>query len=345
MRILYVAQGCPHISGGRFQIFTMARESTKIGHEVFLLITEDQSHYPNMKPNVDGVSNLHIIRDYKLRIPNKRYDIIVGTPHMAGIIAEKYATRKKIKFCMVVFETPKWMKKYIHDYSSPDPWREFKDSLKKANIVICNSEETAKQTKDWVGKKCPKTVSIPPSIEDETYADKIKSRNKPYGGIIIGRLNTSRKRLNDAVKAMYKLDTLKICTSTDGCSIERKYRNLHFGDYEIYENVSEENKWRMIKESKGLLMPSSFEGFGMPIAEALYCNIPAFTYDLPVFKKHFDYGGLFTAKLKNTKEYIKTVRNNWGKKVKTYEITKEKYGLKALRDKLKSCYELVGELK
>lgn len=52
--------------------------------------------------------------------------------------------------------------------------------------------------------------------------------------------------------------------------------------FEVVGNISEAQKYRLLKTSRALLFPSSFEGFGLPPAEAGYWGTPVVCRSLPV---------------------------------------------------------------
>jgi glycosyltransferase involved in cell wall biosynthesis len=51
--------------------------------------------------------------------------------------------------------------------------------------------------------------------------------------------------------------------------------------------VSEEDKFRLFRESRVFLMPSRFEGSPRVIAESLVCNVPVVAYDVPTYRPLF----------------------------------------------------------
>ena len=66
---------------------------------------------------------------------------------------------------------------------------------------------------------------------------------------------------------------------------------------EFKGKMDEYTKWVEIKKSLFMILPSSFEGFGMPPAEALYCKIPCIASDLPVLRENYgDYLEYFPAR-------------------------------------------------
>ena len=56
-------------------------------------------------------------------------------------------------------------------------------------------------------------------------------------------------------------------------------------------NVTDSEKRELLEQAKGLFMFSSYEGFGIPIAEALVANTRVYCSDLPVFRE-FESNGI-----------------------------------------------------
>jgi len=54
---------------------------------------------------------------------------------------------------------------------------------------------------------------------------------------------------------------------------------------EFKGRITDHEKWLLIKKSKFMVFPSSFEGFGMSPMEALYCERPCIVSDIPIFKE------------------------------------------------------------
>ena len=63
-------------------------------------------------------------------------------------------------------------------------------------------------------------------------------------------------------------------------------------------SVSENEKYRLLKKSKIFIYPSYQEGWGIVIAEALACELPVVTYNLPVYRNIFN-NYLFTVEVGN----------------------------------------------
>jgi len=55
----------------------------------------------------------------------------------------------------------------------------------------------------------------------------------------------------------------------------------------FYDAITEEEKFRIIKQCKFMVFPTRFEGYGLPPAEALYCGKPCLAYDIPILRENY----------------------------------------------------------
>jgi hypothetical protein len=91
-------------------------------------------------------------------------------------------------------------------------------------------------------------------------------------------------------------------------------------DIETYRNISDDEKFRIIRESDILLFPTEFEGFGIPPAEALYVGTAAFVYDIPVLREVYgEYPGVKFVKCADVKGMVQALNEEYN----TRTVTKE----------------------
>ncbi len=119
---------------------------------------------------------------------------------------------------------------------------------------------------------------------DINQVSKIKSDRiqKTIDIIAIGRLHPL-KGFEDLIKAAQGT-ILKVLIIGEG---DQKEELLNLAkkldvDLEII-SCSDEEKFMRIYQSKVLIAPSYYEGFGLPPLEALACNIPVFVRNIPIF--------------------------------------------------------------
>jgi len=320
MKVLMIVQTFSHISGGRYSLYTIARELAKVVDEFHLLVNTIPN-YPNINENdVTFIKNT-----------NEKYDLVIGTRSKGIENLEKYK-KDNGKIMMYLFETPL---EVYGNYKYDSFWEVTKKVCLKSDVVLCNSIPTMLNVKRWIDHK--NIEHIPPAIETE-IAKKTTPKQKKYGCIMIGNLAQERKNLKDGVIATKTANEVLKIIYVVGKDRIKKIVEKCYKNYEMYYAVSEKEKWRMIKESKALLCPSYFEGFGMPPAEAMYCNINAFTYNIPPMKYNY-YFNPYRAKCFDIREYAFMVAKNIDKKCNLKSYIEAFYSIKALRRRLKRICE------
>jgi glycosyltransferase involved in cell wall biosynthesis len=85
--------------------------------------------------------------------------------------------------------------------------------------------------------------------------------------------------------------------------------------------VSEKDKSSLYSKSKVFIFPSSMEGFGIAVAEAVYTNIPVVAWKIPVFEEFYLKDDSIKIKLIEFGDY-KLFANECIKTLKEYENTK-----------------------
>ena len=154
-------------------------------------------------------------------------------------------------------------------------------------MVLCN---TVKYQLMNLGFKEEKIVVKKPTI-DIKFIDTIQADVKRYTAIYVGRI--------DVMKGVYDLPALwsiAACDNRDAImgiigtgnteildTLINEYAQVDKID--ILTNVSDAEKFRIMKSSDIFIMPSKEEGYCLAIDEALYCGMKVFAYDIPVFRE------------------------------------------------------------
>ncbi len=119
--------------------------------------------------------------------------------------------------------------------------------------------------------------------------------SKNFEGIFLGRLNPT-KGIFDLPKVwrrvVEKVPEAKLVMIGGGekwlGELRARIQGLGLGEnIKIAGFVSEEEKLKLLSQSKVFVFPSYEEGWGMAVAEAMAAGLPVVAYDLPVYKEIF----------------------------------------------------------
>lgn len=117
---------------------------------------------------------------------------------------------------------------------------------------------------------------------------------------------------------------------------EKKINLILIGNHNNFENeniivlksVTESEKWYLIDNCIALINPSVFEGFGMPVAEAIIMKKHAVVSDLNVYKEYVLAGLVRVNDNKNYQEWLQKLKELW---YNNNKFIKEKYGKPCLK--------------
>lgn len=169
-------------------------------------------------------------------------------------------------------------------YPQMYPWQHLrylrwstKYALRSAKKIIAVSENTKRDLIDLYGGE-PDTIEvIYHGIEIPKIPSKESQLTKPYI-LFLGRLET-KKNFQGLIKAFallkkkYRVPHQLILVGPRGYGFEKSsQKDVVFTDY-----VPEEEKWRLLKQAEMFVLPSFYEGFGMPILEAQAMGCPIIT--------------------------------------------------------------------
>ena len=181
-------------------------------------------------------------------------------------------------------------------YPNMYPWRHLKYlrwstkyALKNARKIIAVSENTKKDLVEMYGAKPEKIKVIYHGVENKfSIFSSQFSISKPFI-LYIGRIETKKNvqgliEAFNLLKEKYKVPHKLILIGPEGYGYENskfKIQNSKFRKDIIEKGyVSEEEKWQLLQEANMFVLPSFYEGFGMPILEAQANGCPVITSNI-----------------------------------------------------------------
>jgi len=311
MKLLFLMNNVEVIGGGDYSIFKFAEYLARLDHKV-TVIANSKNEFLNghklpqnlqvkyrrtFSLKIKGYRFIqrlweHIFDNiFLLKSSMEKFDYLIGYQKNSSIHVAKRGIKFNIPTVNFIFEAPsknkKQHKEWVKVFSNPKTrkaWNEFKKSIIKSDIVLANSNQSKRETEEWINR--PIDGFVYPGI-DLDPADKIKDVKEENQIIYIGRLY-GVKNINEIIKALSKIkDAPKFVICGDGEEKENLMRlaNKLGTKCEFMGKITDHEKWVLIKKSKFMVFPSSFEGFGMSPMEALYCERPCIVSDLPIFKE------------------------------------------------------------
>lgn len=123
---------------------------------------------------------------------------------------------------------------------------------------------------------------------------KKKNQSSFYDGFFVGRI-AKEKGILDLVKAWRKIVRVKkdskLAIIGSGPELSNLKKEIEKAGLEknifLKGSCTEEELYKLMRESKVFVFPSIFEGWGLAIAEALACGLPVVCYAIPAVSEIF----------------------------------------------------------
>jgi hypothetical protein len=284
-----------HYSGGRIHILLMANILAEMGHRVTIITDNlptfmDDYKYFQVEDRLEFISGTQTnLTNWLLSCEVNNIDMVIATPRIDQ--AFSYAQKFNIPCCAMLFETPNWVSKFRGGQDGTDSyWADYKQGiLTTADFVLCNPSPTLDYAKQWLDKDGykGKIYPMPPAINVRA-AEAVLDQDKVNEITFIGR-HLDFKCPGDVVKSASVCDK-DLVVNFIGSHNDVKRKTLRqlgksLGvEVKFYSGINDYEKFTIIKRSKAVVIPTKFEGFGMPPAEAIFCKTPVVVYDLEITK-------------------------------------------------------------
>lgn len=181
------------------------------------------------------------------------------------------------------------------------------------DFIVAGNEHTKQQLQAIMPGK---TMFILPAGIDAPAMDRITAPPKdPNLGCFVGRL-VSQKGIFDLLKIMAELarshPQFRLIMAGSGPEKDffvSEMQRLKLTNIEMAGFVSEEQKFSLLKKSKYFLFPSYEEGWGIALAEALYCECLCLCYELPHYRFIFGDFPIY-ARLGDPVDFVRAFRQS-----------------------------------
>ena len=252
------------------------------------------------------------------KLAEKKYDIVYSSSDFFPDVLPAFEYKKKnpkVRWISCIFHIyPNWRKRpgnkivnligsKIQDFS----FARIKDLADK--VININFQVRDELVKHYQFDK--NKIVVNPCGIDLDYFRKIKAEKKPLQACFIARLAPS-KGIFDLPEiwseVLKKIPDAKLKIIGGGNDeIKEKLKNLFEksgtkNSVEILGFLENDQAYKILKESKIFVFPSHEEGFGIAVAEAFACGVPAVVWNLPVYSEVFA-GGYLAAEIDDQKAF------------------------------------------
>lgn len=160
--------------------------------------------------------------------------------------------------------------------------------LNQATHIICNSTATATETIDHFHLPAAKVTPIPLAVDAKYFFANNESEivDPPYF-LYLGR-HDPYKNLARVITAFSQLSNCEYELWLGGSGDSRYTPKLHAqvaelglkGRVKFLEYIPDSDLPTVIRQARALVFPSLWEGFGLPVLEAMACGTPVITSNL-----------------------------------------------------------------
>ena len=288
--IIAVISGNTHFySGGHYYMYEIAVALSELGAEVHFITNVRPRHFEKDFKDYDlSKIHWHVDRNYKADLPP--LDAVIGSPIHTALIAVDLAGLHSCPSIIVVYETPNWYAEYEEDEHKymprKPPFEMFKQALIECDRIIAISHEGAKYIPQWDSRIPPDKISVIRPAINHKCANRYKNKSARERSVTyIGRLVFNKQfwELYDVIMNDPEPYVFHVVTST----ISEAERRAHMGNekhpVQWHLKVGDDKKFEILSKTSALILPTKFEGYGMPPQESLYLNTHTIVMDLPVF--------------------------------------------------------------
>jgi glycosyltransferase involved in cell wall biosynthesis len=342
-------------SGGRYAAFMLAETACALGYNVYY-ITNHSPDYLRRGMGLNRNSRLEYCISKEYDFPrNVSFDVVFTVPHLGKwnamyekAIACSILNRSRLMF--LNFETPNWFNEWAPEKRMRADWLPWLHMAANAHMICSISRTGMKYAQDYYNAIDYKGIHSTwhPPINSRT-ADRVQSIKYEGKRTIICITRIEEGHAHKGAKDLLEIISPEISGAKLQIVLGRSCKDVYFiQDLEAKANrydviiewlhrISDDDKFHALYNARALLFLSYFEGYGYPPLEALYCNTPCVTYDLPVLRETCG-DSLIYVPIGDTKairyELNKLLSHDAVKDDSLSKSVKDKYSFKAACDQL-----------
>ena len=164
-----------------------------------------------------------------------------------------------------------------------------KRACKKSLLIFTVSEFSKKRIAEWAGVSSDKIVVVGNGVAKEFRpdGDAYQPGYKYFLCVSNRKLHKNEERLIKAYSMIKEREGIKLLlTGKETPELKKYIVSLGLSEDVVFTGyIDDENLPSYYRGAKALLMPSLYEGFGLPVIEAMACGIPTLASNTTALKE------------------------------------------------------------
>lgn len=281
----------PYYSGGRYYSYLLAEYLAQDFNVT--IVTNAEPPFKDDFKDWGNQPKIEIDENYGSTLSENKFDLIIGVPFKPVSFAYKYAKKWNLPLALLVFETPNFILKYRGGAdSSKQNWLPLKKFYNDCDSIIACSKLSMKYAEEYFDSRANFHFLYP--CINELVANKAYDKEAKKEGIVFcsraARFKSPLAPIRELLKRGYNgpyhlIGKIWTFDRKELNKLKEKYPEAEIINYGI---VNDYMKFMIINKSELLVVPSFFEGFGIPPLEALWMGTPAIAYELEVLKEVYN---------------------------------------------------------
>jgi glycosyltransferase involved in cell wall biosynthesis len=310
-------------SGGRYYTWQLAIALQEAGFNVHVYTNRVPTFLQDFQEYQQPT--IHVVPDVKKVDTDALF--YIASP-LRGITRALELGKQYNRPCYVLIFDPKpTLEQYKHTEREQE-WEEAADAIKQSSCkIVTIADFLHKDIKKWLGKSDIRTIY--PAVNNKAIDEAESEKKQPNWVTYVSRLDKGKNvdHVLDAVKGTGL--HLQIITSQDNVGIQKMIEERDMQELvTVRWDISDKDKFTIIKQSLAVINGSQYEGFGIWAAEAISCGVPVVAYDFPAFKeiqKKTASPNFYFARYKDKEdlreELKKAVQDNKAKKTNAFNFS------------------------